>query len=495
MRQATTDHFRAYCINRFPALQEEFCACPDKEHEKTADCPYPPAYRAFFQYLCFSTFLDEDSGELVIPHATIVRIFGTNDTAFASGVFLEQFRRDVLPAFTWRDEIPGEKCRCVVSYGWDNAFLQALDQELDVRAPKETIFVSGKAWNDRAKAIARLTAVADHEERAQTLALNPTQQKIFDYMEAVNGVQFVDKMIENAEAIQVVLGTLDPEVRKIQERILGSAKEVSKIHYYPGDRSARMSAQGDTVVGLKREVRRTLCKGWTEVDLKSSQFAILASKLDAPLSKALVASEGNLWQSFYQTTHGINEAPPPEIKRIYKEIVYGIAFGTAERTTQSTIAMNKRRSGLNLPPREPLEQKLQRLNMTSLLSHAIVRELLDLRRAWYDRITKNKGERDVWGNFIAVEPSSGTNSGRWRGAVGATAIQSIELEIISSVFDVANEHGENDDFQICLFQHDGATISFRAKAKKDRAIRKLQEAVKEKATSLGVNTSLEVENL
>jgi len=495
MRQATSNHFRTYCLNRFPALQDQFCACPGKQHEKTADCPYPAAYRGFFQYLCFSTFLDEYSGELVIPHATIVRMFGTNDTSFASGVFLEHFRRDVLPAFAWRDEVPGEKCRVVSAYGWDSAFVQALDHELDVRARKETIFVSGKVWNDRAKAEARYTAAADHEERAQTLVLNPTQRKIFDYMESVSGVQFVDKMIENSEAIQAVLGTLEPEVRKIQERIVGSVTEVSKIHYYPGERSARMSAQGDTVVGLKREVRRTLCKGWTEVDLKSSQFAILAAKLDASLSKALVANDSNLWRSFHHTTHGINEPPPADVKRIYKEIVYGIAFGTAERMTTSTVAMNKKRAALNLPPREPLEQKLRRLNMTSLRSHAIVRELLDLRRDWYERIRKKGGEYDVWGNFIAVEPSSGANPGRWHGAVAAAVIQSIELEIISAIFDVANEHGENDDFRICLFQHDGATISFRAKAKKERAIRKLQEAVKAKAASLGVNTSLECEDL
>jgi hypothetical protein len=495
MRQATSLTFRHYCLNRFPALNDAFCSCANKQHSEKGNCPLPRFYRAFLHYLCFSNFLDEDFGDLVIPHADIMRMCGTQDTAFSSGDFLERFQRDVLPEFRWCDEIPGQKCRRVSAYGWDQPFEQALDRELDFGATRDTLFVSGKAWNDRAKASLRKDATADHETRVPTLVLNATQKKVFEYMETVDGVQFVDKMTENRDAIRAALVELDPGVQRIQQRILGSIREISKIHYYPGERSSRMSSQGDTVVGLKREVRRALCKGWTEVDLKSSQFAILATVLNAPLSKSLVASDENLWQSFYQTTHGKNEPPPPDIKRIYKEIVYGIAFGAAERMTQQIAAMNRKRLALNFPPIEPLEHRLRQVGMTSLLSHPIVRELLELRRAWYGRITKKKGERDVWGNFISVEASTATSHGRWHGAVAAAVIQSIELEIISALFDVANDHGENCDFQICLFQHDGATVSFRAKAKMERAIQRLKDAVERKALTHGVNTTLAVEHL
>jgi hypothetical protein len=75
--------------------------------------------------------------------------------------------------------------------------------------------------------------------------------------------------------------------------------------------------------------------------------------------------------------------------------------------------------------------------------------------------------------------------------VAAAVIQSVEMEIISVIFDVATRHGESDEFLITIFQHDGATVSFQYEPKLPRAQRKLKDAVEARAKQLGIQTVLE----
>jgi hypothetical protein len=104
----------------------------------------------------------------------------------------------------------------------------------------------------------------------------------------------------------------------------------------------------------------------------------------------------------------------------------------------------------------------------------------------------------VWGVWQStdteIDPVTAKEK-RWAGSVAAAVIQSVEMEIIAPVFDVARQHGKSDQFTVALFQHDGATISFQSKRKQSRAERKLKEAVESRARALGVNTVLEFTQL
>jgi hypothetical protein len=53
--------------------------------------------------------------------------------------------------------------------------------------------------------------------------------------------------------------------------------------------------------------------------------------------------------------------------------------------------------------------------------------------------------------------------------VAATIIQVLGMEILVSIFDVAEKHGSEDRFQLVVFRHDGATLSFNEKTKMPRA--------------------------
>jgi hypothetical protein len=242
------------------------------------------------------------------------------------------------------------------------------------------------------------------------------------------------------------------------------------------------------VVGLKSEIRKAVCAGLTECDLRSSQFAILAAKLDAPLSKALIAEGKNLWCELYAHTHGIDAAPPKEVKDAFKECIYSICFG---KSVEDTRLFRETKPGLRT--------FLAERGLAMLLDHPIVRELFELRARWFAEINREGGARDVWGTWHAIKLRKDCRSGespRLARHVAATVIQSTEMEIIAPIFDVAARYGTGYQFKIVLFQHDGATISFQAHdARKDKAKALLRKAVETRASELGVQTTLEFTDL
>lgn len=287
------------------------------------------------------------------------------------------------------------------------------------------------------------------------------------------------KLGENTDVIQAAIGELAPEIQEIQYRILASAYRNPNVYYAPSanGRTCRLSARGDSILGLKKNVRRAATKGWVECDLRSSQFAILATKLDAPIATAFIASGESIWREFNRHLFGVIAEPSSEIKKILKETIYSICFGKGAGA---------------------LKTLLEHHGIPSLLEHPILEELLMLRSQWFARIERDGGGFDVWDQWHAIDndldPETG-KSMRWAGAIAGTVIQSIEMEIIAPIFDVAATHGKSDQFTICLFQHDGATVSFNSTEKTARAQAKLKKAVEDRARELGVSTVLEFADL
>src|SRR5581483_5446815 len=293
------------------------------------------------------------------------------------------------------------------------------------------------------------------------------------------GHTFFRKLHENMDKVKGAIAELKPEAQEIQYRILAKVHQNPRIYYLPSpkERTCRLSAHGDCVLGLTKPVRRALCAGWVECDLRSSQFAILASKLEAPVSLAFIDSAESLWRAFYRHAHGVDQDPPDDVKKVYKAAIYSICFGKSEPNIATF-----------LNDRGEIE----------LLKHPIVRELLKLRGEWFQQIRKDKGAFDVWGQWQALDRSRDPVTKkmvRWEGAIAASVIQSIEMEVISPIFDVAAKHGKSDQFHVVFFMHDGCTISFNSDDKKARAQRKLKNAVENRAKALGIKTILEFTDL
>lgn len=274
------------------------------------------------------------------------------------------------------------------------------------------------------------------------------------------------KVRENHEGIEKAIDTLKPHVQDIRHRILAAVRHNPVVYYRPSNRghTARLSASGDSIAGLKKQVRKAACSGWWEADLRSSQFAILAAKLKAPQAQAFIASGESIWCEFNRFLFGIDAEPADDIKKPMKEAMYSLCFGKGKKKLRSL---------------------LDQFCIGRLLDHPILKELFALRAMWFDEIRRAGGAHDVWGRWHAHTED------RWSGAIAGTVIQSIEMEIIAPVFEMAHKSGKSDQFTVALFLHDGCCISFNSEKKRPRAQAKLKKAVEDRARSLGVATVLE----
>jgi len=441
-----------------------------------------------FHYLCFGNFFDVSTKRLVIPTTTIAELVGRkpSDRHFNGQVALERLRGKVLPGLKWSKHewqsanSYGGKAREILDPGFDAEMTAALHKEYLSASDDLVDFVTGQPYAPSSRYGERAAATAEHEKALARIPLNATQSKILGYLRDLPyGHLFIRKLAKNRERIRAAIETLPPEVRDVRWRIMASVHRNPTVYYQPSarERTCRLSGRGDTILGLKSAVRKAACAGWVECDLRSSQFAILASKLRAPLSQAFVASGESIWRAFYEHTHGVSTDPPPEVKKVFKEAMYSICFGKGV---------------------DNLTWMLKEKGQLKLLSHPIIQELLKLRKAWFADNRKNGGAFDVWGEWQALDHTIDPvtkKTRRWAGSVAGSVIQSIEMEIIAPIFDVASKYGTSDQFTICLFQHDGATISFYSTEKTPRAQAKLKKAVEDRAAELGVSTVLEFTQL
>jgi len=466
MRTIVSPIFRQFILNKYPAL--------------VGNTPY----LRFFGYLCFSDFFDPDSNRLVIPTKTIAEHFYEQPyhPTFNGKEKLEQFRDQVLPGLTWTEHEPFSassyrgKAREIVSLGFDEAMQEALRQECLSPQENRVDLLTGRAFQRKDRYHLTADATAAYQQEVDRSVLNDTQKSILDYLRRIKyGHLLLRKLTDNRAVIQQAIDSLPSHLQTIRYRILHQVRQNPTVYYLPSseERTCRLSARGDCILGLKREVRRAATRGWVECDLRSSQFVILAATLKAPVSQEFIASGRSLWREFYHHTHGVDDVPPTDVKAVFKEAIYSLCFGKGEAN---------------------LKRFLRHHDVGSLAKHPIMVELLTLRRQWLQRIERNGGAPDVWGQWQAtddtIDPVTGKTK-RWAGSVAAAVIQSIEMEIIAPIFDVARKHGTSDQFTIALFQHDGATISFRSHEKQARAQRKLKDAVEARAKQLGVSTVLE----
>lgn len=466
MKKSVSLSFRQYCLCKYPALQTS------------------EAYRRMFQWMCFGTFHDEDTEHLLIP-ASLLAEFEKKSAVKAAGnyaayLFLESFKRDVLPKMMWRDAeafIDGQwtgKCRSIIRDGMDAEMIGRLTDELATFDPPGAVFfVSGQSYyqTTKAKEIENQQLQFDHQ--IDDYPLNATQKLISDYLRTVPSKAFSLRLSQNKKEILSAISQIENnESRADQMRILHAIAENPNVNYLPSrrGRTCRLFHSSDCVVGLKKEVRKVFCHGWSDIDLKSSQFAILAQILDAPLAKAFFNSGEDLWSYMEEQIFLIKQKPSREHKKIFKAIIYGICFGKMRKTLKKDI---KKMNG----------------DVKLFMDNAMIKELLERRDAWFEAIREHGYVTDAWNNRIEVSKE------RWIGAVAAAKIQSIEMEIIASVFEMALQHEKSDAFKIMIFQHDGITVSFYDKGTKERVIRKMQEAVAAKSQPFGFNAKLDVEDL
>jgi hypothetical protein len=262
----------------------------------------------------FPVFFDAEDNQLVIPTKTVSEQFYGQPYShrFNGRDTLEKFRFQVLPRLAWTEPNYARgnganpykgKARQITNFGFDTEMQEALREECLDPSEDQVDFITGLAHRreDRYEKAAEETSL--YETELSRHALSPTQTLILDYLRGINaGHLFLRKLRENQEAIQAAISALSPHLQTIRHRILANVQENPNVYYLPSERehTCRLSARGDSILGLKKTVRRAATGGWVECDLRSSQFAILAAQLDAPVSQTFVATNESLWREFYR---------------------------------------------------------------------------------------------------------------------------------------------------------------------------------------------------
>lgn len=480
MKMFTSEDFRDFVMNNYPAVESSL------------------RYKKFLHYLCFSNFYDEDyKDQLVIPAKyiweTCIRTNKTeeyDDKKFNCYNFFVEFQHDVLPNFNWYGAKEG-KARRVKEYGFDQAFNLMLDNELFNfdKTDKKVHFITGMGKHHKTNVEFKESNKKTYLEEKQQFNLNETQTKIITYLEQVNcGKSFLTKFNKNKQLIlDAVNNITNVNSKRIQYRIINSVLDDPQVYYKPSDNlhTARLSASDDSIVGLKSTVRKAWMSGYLECDLKSSQFSILSQVIGATQCLEFIKTGKSIWAELYRHTHGIEAEPPTDIKKVFKQVLYSICFGKSLEHSDAYYYIQKNNKK---QIQDDLKTICSKNKIDVLLDHHLIKELLDKRQNWYKTINDNKGAYDVWGRFVEIVP------GRWAGSVGAEVIQSYEMQIISTIFDIANQ-SDKYHFQIVCFQHDGATLSIFEKKQEEYIKKALSKAVEDEAKKYNILTKLEFTQL
>jgi hypothetical protein len=432
-----------------------------------------PSLIRFMEYICFSNYRDEETGRLILCGKVLAEIEKKKyDTHYVGIEFLNKIEQN-MPSFKVSNPVYKQgKARQLISALDQEDHDQILQNLIDKAAgEKKVYFRTGELANKPKIYEERKQVQKDHAQAIKDMDLLDDQRKIIEYMNSIEPVLFVKLINKNYEYAREVMHNLDyktEHARMKTYQLFDIIKEHPKP-LYNGSRTAntvRVHADGQSLVAIKKNVRKALCRGCIEADLKSSQFAILATKLDCQPALDFISSGESIWSELLAFAKG--SQIDKEDKAELKKALYALAFGMKEHKILDI---------------------LKPVGLEQVLNHEIMRDMLVKRDIWHDQIKNNGGCMDAYGQF---HPWSYDE--RPSHKIAATVIQSIEFKIIQAVFDEAIKQGDNLRFKIIVWQHDGFTFTTEGK-NNAKIMNVLQNAVKAQAEEFSVNTTLEFEEL
>lgn len=242
-------------------------------------------------------------------------------------------------------------------------------------------------------------------------------------------------------------------------------------------RTDRIFAEGMSLCGLKREIRKAFCAGWWDADLKASQLAIVAKLWDIPELKQFLQQGISFWDEL-RGWLGLrkDDCSWDLVKRVLKKLTYALIYGQVLHT--SYHQQIRQLSLLGVP------------DAARVLKHPLIRVILDARKRMMMKVLEAGGLELPCGKWIPVEGRTLRERMRCVRSALARQAQAVELGLIHPIYVLAMS---TRDFGIKLNQHDGVTISFSRRPKLWQ--RRINEAVAKRARELDIPTELEWEHL
>ena len=426
-------------------------------------------------------------------------------------MFLNNFKKDVLPNLTWHEHIPGVTARVVDNDGFDNDdWCIIKDTGIEAkRMGKENAI----HWRKRI----RMINVFTHKKltRRKSMGMkdiirSKSQQNIKRLSRSNHQLQMQKTHIEyhlsNPDKTFVnIVNKNELDILDYYEHLQAN-KQLDAIHdgkdygwfykdithmmmlldfptpyYQCGENSARIYPMGNTGVhnftAIDSTLRKTIFKNSNcyNVDLQSAQLAILAMMLNyeelSTLLKELQQDDKSIWDYFFDT---MCLKPQKHIKKALKVAIYTISFG----------------GGLETVKKPFIKHNVEHI-FDMFIQIPIIVKLLKLRKKRLDKLAKEACDarglsngKEVWATLQAIARSE-----------LALEAQLYEQILMHEIYLLAIKENKKTrpSFKILVNIHDGLIIQISNN--KNSTINDIKKVVKQKANALKIVTNLDVEEI
>ena len=310
----------------------------------------------FIQYILFPNEIDKD-GKIIVRYQTLKTLANCTSTAhdFNGGAFLKEMKETILPELTWSDySYHEERARILLTTGIPHEISAALVEERKAfhNLVGRVYFETGLTVTTKRKTEHRMNDKTEAMEYMYMVGCNDAKM-LLDYMNNLPSNRFALVTRHMNDALEIAQSIEHEPTRNRQIDILHSILIQPQPFYKPTMKTVRISSSNDSVLRLRKDIRKALTKDLVYVDLHAAQLAIAAKVWNIPSIQKLLEQDEHLWMYLLERI-GVGF----DLKPILKQTIYAIMFGMSERVV---INGNDRFDGLiellkpfNLQPKDIL---------------------------------------------------------------------------------------------------------------------------------------------
>lgn len=404
--------------------------------------------------------------------------------------------QEFFPEFTWSNwSYTKRKARVCDNFGiTEPELLLAIEKELTTN-PKSggrIWFVSGKTFT---KENARLTKASENQFKKRWAEwqakvdkvepYTPEQREVQDYLnnhapgKLLNRIhKNYDKAWEKAQEITNASSRIHNLnlLTVIYESLPIFTLHEKGIQYRCTENSMRLFSVGETILGLSKDIRKTLCPDWIDLDLVSAQTAICAAVWDVPEVIKFLEEGKSIWEYLIEHMKQVleklmdREIDEQSLKKLLKKMWYAILFGA---TIPSSKRLGKSRNNNNSNNNdaqyeysivETIEEwwsnqtsnSLDKKQLTKILNAYRKIDLVKIMLRKRDVRLKQLKQHDQTYKLVDINGVTWTKSKAEGYTLLPIEAQSYEFYIM--YHGVFNYLKSCDEATIELWQHDGCTI-------------------------------------
>ncbi len=391
---------------------------------------------------------------------------------------LEGFRSDVAPGMQWTEHSYVEgRAREISDSGLPHSVVAAVAHVRSTPASdleRPVYLDSGLA---RTPARQKMQREEEHAAAMRLLSKVGCDQarQLMAYLNGLSPNRFSKMLVHLPAALEAAYQLENHITRDRSLRLLGNISEQPQPLYGPSRacRTPRLFSLNESLCRLPRQVRKVLTQDWTTVDLKTAQLAIVGQLWEVPSVDDVLRAQGNVWEYLCQHLGVIFN---DDTKKGVKQMLYALVFGSGI-TKKSALADA---AECYFPHQQDV--------LNRFLAVPLIDELYQARKAAGDRVKREGGVVDAFGNWIDLPADRAVDKGVR--SVLASQAQSYELRLL---WPVIEEAMAGDDFAITVYLFDGLSLAFKDEQKRARILKRLVNKVDVVALELGIMTALDID--